>query len=72
MAAAPASNPPALSEPKSSKKNKKAKNETVPNVSKPSAQSPTPEPEAGAAIVDIAGEGNDGQYESPYMKELYK
>ena len=63
------SNPAAPSESKSAKK-KKAKAEAPKATTVEAPQSPSAE--AVTVGLDAGANGADGNYESPYMKELYK
>ena len=71
MSSAPVSNPPALNESKSSRK-KKAKAEAPKAASDLPAPSPSIDTTNGQPGVEQTINGVEGNYESPYIKELYK
>ena len=71
MSSAAFSNPPAQNEPKSSKK-KKAKGDSKPASSEIPIRRPSVDAGNGQSGIELAGNGLDGTYESPYIKELYK
>ena len=71
MSNAGISNPPVQNESKSSKK-KKAKGDLKTTVSEAPIRSLSIDATTGQSGTEPVGNGADGSYESPYIKELYK
>lgn len=71
MASAATSNPQLATESKSRKK-KQAKTEVPANASENTSNAPSGDVGAGATAADGTTNGVEGNYESPYLKELYK
>ena len=71
MSSAATSNPPLATESKSKKK-KQAKAEVPANASNETSNAPSGEVGAGATPAEGTTNGVEGNYESPYLKELYK